>query len=83
MPRKPSPETELRNVKRELREAIELKNQYQREAMILRGQLNKSQTETGEWRYRFDTLLSKAKSFDVPSSEQISASSENLTTAQP
>lgn len=70
MPRKPSPETELRTLKRQLREAMELKGQYQSEAMILRGQLNKSQAEVGEWRRRFDTLLSKAKSFDVPSSEQ-------------
>ena len=70
MSRKPSPETELRNLKRELREAVSLKNQYQHEAMVLRGQLNKSQAETGEWKRRFDMLLTKAKSFDAPSVEQ-------------
>ena len=64
--RKPSPETELRNLRRELKEATQLKNDYQREAMILRGQLNKSQAETGEWKRRFDSLLAKAKSFDLP-----------------
>jgi hypothetical protein len=68
MSRKPSPETELRNVKRELKEEIALRNQYQREAMALRGQLNKSQAETGEWKRRFDMLLAKAKSFEVPQS---------------
>jgi len=69
MSRKPSPETELRNVKRLLREAEALRSQYQREAMVLRGELNKAHAETGEWRHRFDTLLAKAKSFDVPTTE--------------
>lgn len=63
--RKPSPETELRTVKRQLREAIDLKNQYQREAMVLRGQLNKAYAEAGEWKHRFDMVLAKAKSFEV------------------
>lgn len=63
--RKPSAETELRTVKRQLREATTLKDEYQHEAMILRGQLNKSQAETGEWKRRFDMLLAKAKNFDV------------------
>lgn len=62
--RKPSPETELRTVKRELREVTELKNEYQKEAMILRGQLNKAQAETGIWERRFDAMLSKCKSFE-------------------
>lgn len=70
MSRKPSPETELRTVRRELKEARSLKDEYQREAMVLRGQLNKSQAETGEWKRRFDMLLAKAKSFDVPTSEK-------------
>ena len=56
-------------MKRELRAATILKNQYQHEAMVLRGQLNKSQSETGEWKRRFDMLLAKAKSFDIPTSE--------------
>jgi hypothetical protein len=66
MSRKPSLETELRNVKRELREIQALKDQHWQEAMVLRGQLNKSQAETGEWKRRFDMLLEKAKSFQVP-----------------
>lgn len=65
MSRKPSIETELRNVKRELRETNALKNEYQREAMGLRGQLNKAHAEAGEWKHRFDQLLSKASSFEV------------------
>lgn len=65
MSRKPSVETELRNVKRELREATALKNQYQREAMTLRGELNKAQTEAGQWKYRFDQILAKARSFEA------------------
>lgn len=68
MSRKPSLETELSNVKRELRKTASLKDEYQREAMILRGQLNRAQAETGEWKRRFDSLLSRAKSFDVPTS---------------
>jgi septal ring factor EnvC (AmiA/AmiB activator) len=70
MSRKPSPETELRNLRRQLRETQATKDQYQREAMVLRGQLNKSQAETGEWKHRFDQLLSRAKSFDVPPGSQ-------------
>ena len=66
--RKPSPETELRTVKRDLRETSARLEQYQREAMILRGQLNKSQAETGEWKRRFDLLLQKAKSFEIQTS---------------
>lgn len=66
MSRKPSPETELRNLKRELRDTLGRMHEYQREAMVLRGQLNKSQAEAGEWRHRFDMLLAKAKSFDIP-----------------
>lgn len=62
--RKPSPETKLRTVKRELREVTSLRNDYQREAMILRGQLNKAQAETGIWERRFDAMLSKCKSFE-------------------
>lgn len=69
MSRKPSPETELRNLRRKLRETVSLKDQYQREAMVLRGQPNKAQAETGEWKRRFDMLLAKAKSFDVPTTE--------------
>lgn len=64
--RKPSPETELRTVKRQLREELALKHQYLREAMELRVQLNKAYAEAGEWKHRFDTLLAKARSFDVP-----------------
>lgn len=70
MSRKPSLETEVRNVKRELKVEIARRNEYQREAMVLRGQLNKSQAETGEWRRRFDMLLAKAKSFE-PQSEKL------------
>lgn len=69
MSRKPSPETELRALKRELKDARALRDEYQREAMILRGQLNKSQAETGEWKRRFDTLLAKAKGFEVTVNE--------------
>jgi hypothetical protein len=68
--RKPSAETELRSLRRDLREAKLFWNQYQREAMTLRGQLNKSQGETAEWKRRFDLLLAKAKSFDVPTPEK-------------
>lgn len=64
MSRKPSPETELRNLRRQWRDAVAEKNEYQREAMILRGQLNKSQAETGIWMRRFDALLAKCKGFD-------------------
>lgn len=62
--RKPSAETELRTVKRQLREITDLKNEYQKEAMILRGHLNKAQAETGMWERRFDAMLSKCKSFE-------------------
>jgi hypothetical protein len=65
MSRKPSPETELRNLRREFREVLKSKNDYQREAMALRGQLNKAYAETGEWKHRFDQLLAKAKSFET------------------
>jgi hypothetical protein len=69
MSRQPSPETKLRNLKRELLQATVARNQYQHEAMVLRGQLNKSQAETGEWKRRFDQLLAKARSFDMPSEQ--------------
>lgn len=64
--RKPSAETELRSVKRELRETTAVKEQYRQEAMVLRGQLNKAQAETGEWKRRFDMLLEKAKVVALP-----------------
>jgi len=69
MPRKPSPETELRTLRRDLREMTAHKAEYQREAMALRGQLNKAQAETGEWRRRFDQVLLKCKGFEMPPSE--------------
>lgn len=61
MARKPSPETELRSLRREYREVLQSRDAYQREAMVLRGQLNKAQAETGVWQRRFDELLSKCR----------------------
>jgi len=46
--RKPSTETELRNLRRQFREAVQSRDDYQREWTVLRGQLNKAQAETAE-----------------------------------
>ena len=64
--KKPSPATELRALRHDLRlsrraetirqdEAIALR----RELLQLRGQLTKAQQDTAEWRDRFDALLSR------------------------
>lgn len=59
MPRKPSPETELRYLRREVREykraldsAITARDSY-------RGQLTQARQEVAEWKRRFDTLLTR------------------------
>jgi len=59
MSRLPSAETELRNVKRDLKEAREQLGESRAEANSLRRNLVAVRDELNEWKSRFDKLLER------------------------
>lgn len=61
MSRKPSAETELRNVKRELKRAREACADMRAELDGFRARATRAEQEAAEWRRRFDLLLEKSK----------------------
>jgi septal ring factor EnvC (AmiA/AmiB activator) len=57
--RKPSAETELKTVKRQLRDAEKDRDRYRRESDQVRQFLNQSTAQIEEWKNRFDLLLAR------------------------
>jgi hypothetical protein len=53
------PETEIRDLKRQLKEAEAARTNYHDEALRLRNRLIAAQRERDEWKARFDLLLTK------------------------
>lgn len=57
--RKPSPETELRTLRREVKRLLSYRLDAEQTMAIQRGQITKAQQETAEWKRRFDALLER------------------------
>ena len=51
------PETEIRNLKREVRLLTKSKGRWQEQATYLEGRMRKAEKEVAEWKVRFDLLL--------------------------
>ena len=65
MPKKPSAETELRTVKRELRETRAVLAKATRERDVYRARLTRAEQKVSEWVKRFDSLLERTPKVDV------------------
>lgn len=65
MSRKPSAETELRNVKRELNRVLGDCADMRAERDNFRARATKAEQEAADWRRRFDLLLEKSKLIDT------------------
>jgi hypothetical protein len=59
MSRKPTPETELKTVKRELRQSQEDAAKWLRDANTYRARAMQAEQECADWRKRFDLLLAR------------------------
>lgn len=57
--RKPSPVTDARNLRGELKRETAERQMWQRNVVMLRGQLTKAQQDATEWKCRFDALLAR------------------------
>lgn len=66
MSRPPSPATEIRTLKRELKAATADAAEYRLQARFAEGRLTKAQQEVAEWKRRFDTLLA-----NIPASQPV------------
>lgn len=57
MAKAPSPETQIRNLKRQLKAMTADMAEYRLQARVYEGRLTKAQQECAEWKKRFDALL--------------------------
>lgn len=65
--RKPSPATENKTLKRDLKLARAEASHYRLQMTVAEGRLTKAQQETAEWKRRFDALLANIPAMTVPS----------------
>ena len=60
------PETEIRNLKRELKDALSALSRRITEVGEYRVRATKAEQECAEWKRRFDMLLSGIKEYEPP-----------------
>lgn len=58
------PETEIRNLKRDIKERHRTYLDAMEERNLYRARVTKAEQEAAEWKRRFDELLSKCRGFD-------------------
>ncbi len=73
MSKAPSPETQVRTLKRLLKAAETDAREYRMQARIAEGRLTKSQQELADWKRRFDALLKVLPEKDTRHRPTISA----------
>ena len=73
MPREVKPETVIRNLKRELKDAYRWKDEThyaRKERDDFRVRATRAEQEAKEWKRRFDVLLDKVRPLSLPEGEE-------------